>query len=259
MENLVIFCKTYINDLERLRSLKDSIEKFNIDSIPFIVSVPKEDMTMFKKEFTDITFIEDESIHTKNESGWLNQQIVKSNFWKLGICENYLCIDADSQFIKQFTIKDFMYDETTPYTVMHEQRELFSWLSYRPNILPFNPKDSFIKDRKNIMDVFSRVGKYYDFGPTPVIWSSKVWKDLHEHYLQPNQLDFIDLLHHSPSELSWYGESLLAFNSIPIYPSEPLFKVYHYKQQFEEDEKFGITDEILSQNYLGKVIQSNWN
>ncbi len=170
-----------------------------------------------------------------------------------------MCIDADSQFIKPFTIKDFMYDETTPYTVIHEQRELFSWLSYRPNILPFNPKDSFIKDRNEVMSVFDRVGKYYDFGPTPVIWSSKVWKDLYENYLQPNELQFIDLLHHSPSELTWYGESLLAFSSIPIYPMEPLFKVYHYKEQFEEDYRMGITDLILSENYFGKVIQSNWS
>jgi len=259
MEKLVLFCKTYINDEKRLRILKESIEKFNVDSIPFIVSVPKDNIAMFKNEFTDITFIEDESIHIGNESGWLNQQIVKSNFWKLNMCENYLCIDADSQFITPFTIKDFMYNETFPYTVIHEQRELFSWLSCRTNILPFNPKESFIKDRKRIMDVFDRIGKYYDFGPTPVIWSSKVWRDLYEKYLEPNELEFIDLLHHSPSELTWYGESLLSFNSIPIYPTEPLFKVYHYKQQFEEDNVMNITDATLSDNYLGKVMQSNWN
>ena len=82
---------------------------------------------------------------------------------------------------------------------------------------------------------------------------------LHEKYLEPNELEFIDLLDHSPSELTWYGESLLAFDSIPIYPTEPLFKVYHYKQQFDEDNKNGITDKILSENYLGKVIQSNWS
>ena len=260
MEKIVIYCKSYYNDIDRLHKLKDSIIRFNVDNIPFIVSVPREDIRYFKEQFkTGVTIIEDESIHERNESGWINQQVVKSNFWKLGLCENYVCIDSDSEFIREFTIKDFMYDDVTPHTVIHEQHELFCWLSSRPNVLSFNPKKSFKEDRKIIMDIFGRDGRYYDFGPTPVVWSSTVWKDLHEKYLEPNDLEFTDLLHHSPSELTWYGESLLAFKSIPIYPTEPLFKVYHYKQQFDEDSKMGVTDKTLSENYLGKVIQSNWS
>ena len=134
MEKIVIYCKSYYNDIDRLHKLKDSIIRFNVDNIPFIVSVPREDIRYFKEQFkTGVTIIEDESIHERNESGWINQQVVKSNFWKLGLCENYVCIDSDSEFIREFTIKDFMYDDVTPHTVIHEQHELFCWLSSRPN------------------------------------------------------------------------------------------------------------------------------
>ena len=39
-----------------------------------------------------------------------------------GICENYLCIDSDSEFIRDFYYSDFMYNDNTPYTIMHESK-----------------------------------------------------------------------------------------------------------------------------------------
>jgi len=109
------------------------------------------------------------------------------------------------------------------------------------------------------MNVFGRKGKYYDFGPVPTIWSSKVWKDLDEKYLKPNNLIFDNLIEHSPSEFSWYGESLLHFKSIPIYPVEPIFKVFHYPQQLQEYYFNNITEKHISQNYMGIIMQSNFN
>ncbi len=40
--------------------------------------------------------------------GWESQQIVKSSFWKLNVCENYLMIDSDSYFIKDFGVEGAM-------------------------------------------------------------------------------------------------------------------------------------------------------
>jgi hypothetical protein len=151
-----------------------------------------------------------------------------------------------------------MYDDETPYTVIHEQKELFTWTVSKVNQLGFDPKISYTSDRQKIMDLFGRTGKYYDFGPVPTIWSGKVWKSLEDNYITPNNLTWEQMLEYSPSEFSWYGESLLAFKAINIYPCEPVFKVFHYAQQLQEYIQNGITQEMISQNYLGIIMQSNF-
>lgn len=254
---IVLYCKSFHRDVERVVNLWNSIQKYNKDNIPFYVSVPKNDINLFKSKGLP-NVIEDESVFNENIPGWIQQQIVKSSFWKLNISENYVCIDSDSYFIKDFYITDFMYDDETPYTVIHEQKELFTWTVNKTNQLGFNPKHSFIKDKDKIMNMFGRKGKYYDFGPVPTIWSSKVWKDLNDKYMEPNNLKWTDLLTYSASEFSWYGESLLHFKSIPIYPSEPLFKVFHYPQQIQEYKQQQITEEMIAENYMGIIMQSNF-
>ncbi|MGH7193286.1 MAG: DUF6492 family protein, partial [Candidatus Saccharimonadales bacterium] len=62
-----------------------------------------------------------------------------------------------------------------------------------------------------------------------------------------------------PSELTWYGESLLKFASIPLHPIEPLFRFYHYDWQWQAMRATGETDEKLAQNFLGVAYQSNWH
>lgn len=260
MKNLVLYCKSFERDLSRVINLSDSIRKFNIDSIPFYVSVPKSDLELFRNSLdSSVIVLEDESIYTGTAPGWIQQQIVKSNFWKLGLAKNYLCLDSDAYFIRPFYGTDFMYDDNTPYTVIHEQRELFTWTSTKVVELGFNPKLSFIEDRQKIMNLFNRRGRHYDFGPSPIIWSSEVWKSLEENYITPNNLSFENLLEYSQSEFSWYGEALLAFKAIELYPIEPLFKVFHYPQQLNEYKQQGITEAMIADNYLGIIMQSNFN
>jgi len=258
MNKIVLYCKSYRNDVYRVKSLLDSIVLYNQDSIPFFISVPESDIDLFKKILGNSTYelVTDESIDPVNQ-GWLGQQIVKSQFWKLGLCENYVCIDSDSIFIKPFYIKDFMYNDTVPYTICHEHRELFEFMDRHP--MQFDPYDGYVNDRLTIMEFFQRTGAIYDFGPSPVIWSTAVWKSLHEKYLEINNLRFLDLLNTIPSEFTWYGEWLLHDNTIPIYPRGPLFKVYHYPTQYEYDKHYKIDNNKLSRYYLGVILQSNWN
>lgn len=258
MDKLVLYCKSYHNDFTRLVNLVSSVEEYNTDNIPFYVSVPKSDISQFK-QIEGINVVCDEDIYQSNKPGWVQQQLVKSNFWKLGLAENYVCLDSDAYFIRPFSISDFMFDDETPYTVIHEQKELFSWTVNHTKTLGFDPKDSFVADREKIMTLFGREGRVYDFGPSPVIWSSKVWSNLEEKYIKPNNLTFEQLLEYSHSEFSWYGESLLNFKSISLYPAEPLFKVFHYQQQYLEYKLQNITEEMIAQNYMGIIMQSNYN
>lgn len=256
MERIVLYCKSYHRDVDRVKILLESIIRYNSDDIPFYISVPSSDLDLFKSKLGTEGYIllSDEEIDVEG-TGWQGQQIIKSQFWKLGVCHNYLCLDSDSTFIRPFYISDFIYKDNIPYTVCHEQKELFEWAQKN---LPFDPQASFQVDRQKVMDVLGRAGRYYDFGPSPVIWNSEVWKGLEESYTKPNNLTFSQLIAHSASEFSWYGEFLLVSGIIPIYPVQPLFKVFHYSDQYLQSKQQGYTLEDLSKNYLGIILQSNW-
>jgi len=254
MHPLVIFIKSFRRDVERTKKLLSSIQKFNTDNIPVFLSVPREDLSIFRNALgtTGYNLIEDGC----SGSGWTGQQCVKMNFATLGICKNYVVLDSDCQFCRPFSISDFMYDAETPYTIMHEQHELFSFMLNKP--FPFDAQKSFRECRQLVMDTFDRKGIYYDFGPVPVIWNCGVWQSLQSKYLEPNGLTFSDLIALSPGEFGWYGEWLLTDKTIPLYPREPLMKVFHYPEQYLEMKKAGVSLEQLSKVYLGVVLQSNF-
>ena len=262
MHKFVIYCKSYSNDVYLAKKLLDSITKFNVDKIPFYISVPSKDIDLFKSQLgTDgYTLLKDEDIDSEN-TGWKGQQIVKSQFWKLELCENYLCIDSDCFFIRPFYLSDFMHDEETPYTVCHEYKHFFEFFHKNPFIstvqpMTFDPMESFVKERQHIMGLFGRKGIVYDFGPGPTIWSCKVWKSLNEHYLKYNNITFVDLIQINGSEFTWYGEWLLYSQEIRLVPRGPLFKNYHYPYQYELDKQQGYTLEKMAKLYLGVGIQS---
>lgn len=261
MNKIVFYCKSYNRDVLRVKVLLESVLKYNKDDIHFYISCPREDLTTFKNSLgtQGYTLICDEDIFSeKMAQGWLNQQIIKSSFWKLGVCDNYLLLDSDSYFIRPFYIKDFISPCGTPYTVMHEQKELFSWACNKTDQLGFDPYKSFGECRQKIMDIFGRNGKYYDFGPVPVIWNSDNWKSLEEQYLKPNGITIVDAINSVPSEFTWYGEWLLT-RSTKILPIEPIFKVFHYPHQYHEYKQLGYTESHLSKVYMGIVMQSNAN
>ena len=251
---LVIYCKSYHKDVDRAKKLLDSINEFNVDKIPFYISVPETDIDLFKAKLGDnVNIIADETIDTSNE-GWKGQQIVKSQFWKLGLCENYLCVDSDCFFIKSFHISDFMFDDETPYTVCHEYKHFFEFMDKFP--LNFDPYESFANERLQIMEVFGRTGAIYDFGPGPTIWSCKVWQSLEENYLIPNNITFADLIEANGSEFTWYGEWLLYSQAIRLMPKGPLFKNYHYPHQYDFDKHYHYNLDKISKLYIGIGMQS---
>lgn len=260
MKNIVLYTKSYHRDLERIKVSVESIKKYNKDNIPYYISVPQSDLPLFKNNIDTsyVNLVTDEEIYSISEQSWKTQQIVKSNFWKLGVCENYVMLDSDSYFIRDFYVSDFIYTDTTPYTVMHEQKDLFEWTYKFKNVLGFDPYKSYVEDRKKIMDVFERTGRIYDFGPGPIIWSAKVWKSLEENYIQPNELTFAKMIEYCPSEFTWYGEYLLTTRVIDIVPIEPMFKFFHFPHQYQTFKQMGYTEDDFTQSYLGIVMQSNW-
>jgi len=191
-----------------------------------------------------------------SQRGWIQQQVIKSEFWRLGLSENYLVLDSDCVFIKPFHLNDFIAKEDIPYSIVHEGRDV---LQATERFGPSYAREGFIKDRKPIKEKMGRSGPViYDFGYAPFLWSKKVWQSLETNYLIPNQTNFLDLILECDSEFTWYGESLIKYQAIPIYPREQLFKHYHYEHQYWQDRTLGYSEKTLKKDYLGIVYQGNW-
>lgn len=266
--SVVLYCKSYREDVLRARRLVESVQRHNREGLPLYLSVPESDFALFQEKCAGLQFtlLRDEEIVAKNPGlslsvyaslpGRLSQQVVKSEFWRLGLSTNYVCLDSDCYFLRPFGVADFESDNGTAYTVMHEARELlhFAELANMPKIA-----DNRGRECAEIQALFARQGRCWEFGPIPVVWSAKVWNDLDEKYLRPRGMDIIDAIKVHPGELRWYGEALLAFGGIPILPVEPLFRCYHYEEQYHFWKRLGETEDVIAKNYLGVCMQSNWD
>lgn len=265
--SITLYCKSYRNDLKRVIRLAESISRFNVDQIPFCLSVPGPDLALFREHLANqsLEIIDDDLIISHNVGidkqklyslpGSISQQIVKSEFWRLGIADNYLCLDSDSVFIRPFSRDDFLWKDTIPYTVMDESREFLeaALQAGKPRVLTV-----FQNEAKCVQRLFDRPGKAYAFGPFPLVWHRSVWESLDEQYLQPRSMTLLDAIISTPMESRWYGEALLRYRAIQLVPCQPLFKVYHYAWQFDRDHRAGINDDQLAQLYSGVIYQSAW-
>jgi hypothetical protein len=268
MSTFLLFCKSYSGDLKRIQRLWLSVQRFNRDRIPLFISVPEADRALFEQTLgtpDGLAWVNDEDIVRANPranltyyrtwDGRLSQQVVKSEFWRYSGCDSYLCLDSESEFIRDFYLADFLDTRGFPYTVINQSKEL---LQLAANKGINKVVDDFHRECALMKSVFGRVGPDYEFSPTPVIWSAQVWRDLDERYLQPKGTTLWEAIQEHPSELRWYGEALLQFNSIPLMPIEPLFRCYHYNWQWHTLRRLGESTSTLQREYLGTVCQSNW-
>lgn len=260
MEKLILFIKTYRNDFDNAVNLLKSIDKFNVEKIPVVVSVNDADYDFFKERIKTVKIIKDSDVVTTTITDpWRYQQIIKANVYKLNLCKNYLCIDSDSEFIRDFHYSDFLYDDDTPYTIMHESKPFLEDMEK----IGLDSQEIFFKQALNATrDFFENKGKDWDYGPSPYLWSTKVWESLVEEFLKEKNMSFEDLFLHidaktPPSECVIYGEYLLKTNLIKILPVEGFFKVYHYKKQFDLEKKYHNINK-LKKIYMGIIYQSNW-
>ena len=180
MEPIVLYCKSYRGDVLRAQRLALSIQKFNDDEIPFYVSVPEADMPLFREHLAGlkVTFICDEEIISANPNhnlehirlmpGTLSQQVVKSEFWRLGLSENYVCLDSDNEFIRKFYKTDFLAPDGHPYTVITEGKEFleFSARYHLPKV-PVN----FQKDSRQVQEIIwkKRKGLFIRHPPSGLV------------------------------------------------------------------------------------------
>jgi len=267
MTPLALYCKSYSTDLRRVVRLAQSIRQHNADHLPFYVSTTRAELPLFRDHLQSLVteLIADEDIldtspHINRDQmagmpGSTYQQIVKSEFWRLGLCQSYLCLDSDALFIRSFNTADFLAPDGTPYTMLDEAHDLLedALREKRDRVV-----SAFHREADLMQDLFGRAGRRYSFGPFPLVWHRAVWESLDEHYLRPRGMSFADAIAQAPIESRWYGEALLAYKAIPILPCQALFKVYHYAWQYDQDRRKGVGPKSLSKLYCGMIFQSAW-
>jgi len=256
---IIIFCKSYQNDIERIKILFGSIKKHNKDNIPFYISIPKQDLELFQSELGiegwNVIFDEDLTDQTSIQSHF-TQRLFKMEFYKTKIAQYYLIIDSDMYFIRDFYKTDFVASNGIPYFTIHECKDLMelSWKIKGSGVL----LEWFKAERLPLMEIFGRTGKAYDYSGSALLYISEVFKGLYEEYCVPNNLTFLDLLNTHGSENTWFGEFVL-YSGLKYYPTGPMFKTFHYPEQYTLSKQLGMTEEMFAANYLGITMQSNWN
>lgn len=268
MKDLVLYCKSYRKDFLRLKRLLQSITKYNHDHIEFYITTPHADYELLVQLLGSegYQWVSDESILQantdapigieKNKSGSLTQQIIKSEFWRLGLCENYVCLDSDCIFIKQFYKSDFLANDGVPYTVIYQNKEYFQLAVDRG--FAKAPRQ-LIAEGDRVKSLFGRQGPNYYCPCPPFIWSAKVWRSLADFYLKPKGLNFWDVCTPDHPETLLYLEALLNYKAIPLYPIEQLFRIYYYDWHFFLLRRIGETSDKIKEHYLGVIYQSSWD
>jgi hypothetical protein len=251
----------------RLKRLLSSIEEFNQGNLPFYISTPQHERALLEEVIGKVGYqwVSDQSIVAANPRanmaqyeampGSLSQQIVKSEFWRLGLAENYLCLDSDCLFIRPFTAADFLSVDGTPYTVLHQNKELFQIATNRGH---HKVERDLRAEADRVQSLFERVGPRYYCAPAPFIWSARVWESLDRNLLEPSGKTLWDFISPQHPETLIYGEALMKFKAIPLLAIEPLFRAYHYDWEYYLFRRLGETTEKLKQNFMGVLYQSTW-
>jgi len=268
LKDFVLYCKSYSRDFLRLKRLLDSIKLHNLDQIPFYISTPTSEKALLEEVLGKDSYqwVADEDIVAANSRasfdqyrampGGLSQQIIKAEFWRLGLTENYLCLDSDSKFIRDFRQSDFVSNENIPYTVLHQNKELFQIASNRGE---YKVERDLKIEAERVQKLFGRAGPHFYCAPAPFNWSAKVWQSLDREYLQPKGISIWDLITLDHPESLIYGEAIMKYRAIPLIAVEPLFRTYHYDWQYFLMKRLGETEAKLAQNYYGVIYQSAWD
>ncbi len=265
MQNIAFFCKSYSRDIGAFGRLLKSFALHNSDNIRLYVSVPAADLDRFNSLaalYSNIQVLTDESYaadyFTLEKSwgislGYLNQEICKLSFWELGLVQNYLCIDSDALFIRNFRIRDFLREDAVPFSVLTMDSDLNCDPAYR---------NYWVTRQAHVERIFSTVGlsdQRYMTCHGMTILSSAVLKDMKLSFMARQRLSYADLMKIAPLEFTWYNAWLQKTQLIPIVPVEPFFKTFHTFDEYSFWRLKLVSLDDFARGYLGIVINSNWS
>ncbi|MSW82588.1 MAG: hypothetical protein F2840_15770, partial [Actinobacteria bacterium] len=262
MSRLAFLLKSHAPDFDHAQRMVESFNEFNRENIPLFIVVPGDDLGIFaaingpnieiRSESELGQYLVDEPV-AGIRPGYINQEIVKLAFWELGLADNYFCVDSDAVFVRPFGADDFMFDETTPYTVLVEDNELKVEPRYYSE--HWKGRETHLR---HIQDLVGLNDRRLLTCHGHQVFSSRVLKSLKDDFMAPRGWSYRDLLAEAPYEFTWYNMWLQKSRVIPIEIREPLVKVFHHEEQQVEYALRGVTNDDIARGYLALVVNSNY-
>ncbi|MEM9694913.1 MAG: DUF6492 family protein [Myxococcota bacterium] len=268
---LLLFVKTYRKDIALFARLLRSIERHNVDDLPLVVSVNDRDLGLFRTTFPGRVVVPDSVVFASRcRRPWTYQQIIKSSVWRVGICENYLCLDSDSFFVRDFRRSDFIRD-SLPLTPIYNNED--TWRSQGRTQLD----DKGLKETQNLVDEARKtrdaIRRFVGteeaelaFAPPPYLWRCETWHAFCREYelLSPDDYDrlYIDFPRRwgaSPAETWFYSEYYNLRRPYPLVEVPAYFEMFHTEKDAADCRATGWTLDSLREYFLGITVQGNWS
>jgi hypothetical protein len=270
---MLILNKTYAGDLERSLNLYESIKKHNKDNLEFVLCVPEEDGLLFMINFPKVKIYTEELViknakldlekYSKMQCnvaedklvGWSQQQLIKLYFFKTCKCD-YITVDSDAYFIKDFYESDFKGKTVMVPDCIYYDNVGFLKRKETTLLKAFKGIRHFIVNSK-VSDTTKPEYFINGYG----IWSCKVLKEM-EKFMKSKGWNFQDMLEFAPYEMQWYGqfvESRKPIKFIQSYDichcigSEKAYKFLRKKaKDLKTDKKYKAVKLVILQSCLNK-------
>ena len=262
MKDVAIFVKSHRPDLVLVHRLLDSISRHNRDRIGVFISVPADDVVAFQdlsRRFTDVSVLADDHFGIPRVDrkiwgfapGYITQQLVKLSVQRLSEARNYVILDSDTYFIRDFVTKDFTAPDGTGLTVLAEDKDLVADPAWAP-FAEFRAKRiDLIADRLGVPTLSPATC----FNNT--VFQDSVLHDFHD-WCRSESLSLLDLMTIAPVEFAWYNLFLVKHCPERLVRIEPFIRIFHTRSEYRRLVAAGFSHESLRRSYLGVCINSNW-
>ena len=262
MKDVAFFIKSHRPDLALVRRLLDSVSQHNRDQICVFVSVPADDVLAFQdlsRRFTDVSVLADDYFGIPRVDqkiwgfapGYITQQLVKLSVQRLSEARNYLILDSDTYFIRDFEKKDFIAPDGTGLTVLAEDNDLVADPAYAPFAEGRAMKIGLIADRLGV-PTLSRTTCHNN-----TVFQDSVLNDFHDWY-RSEGLSLLDLMAIAPVEFTWYNFFLIKHCPEQLVSIEPFIRMMHTRSEYRRLVAAGFSHESLRKSYLGVCLNSGW-
>ncbi len=248
-DEFAFFCKSFHRDVKRTVNLYQSIEQHYKGSAKFYIVIPKKDEKLFKDEYDlaiksgiiktrPIIMFEDDIFRKceipsekikhlgqkNNRGGWNLQQVVKLCIGSLELAKNYVTIDSDMYFIKDFD-ESIFYDKSG--VLFTAAGKYFG--SFAKAVKKLHKIDSLYNtDKEQSYRFYSHSfikytldggqKPWYDFVQNYGLFQSDILFDMRDYIKTKMRYDFSDLINMVPWEFQWYGEFVLSQKPEKFFP-----------------------------------------
>jgi Family of unknown function (DUF6492) len=262
MKDVALFVKSHRPDLFLVHRLLDSISRHNRDRIGVFISVPADDLVVFQdlsRRFTDVSVLADDHFGIPRidrkiwgfAPGYITQQLVKLSVQCLSEARNYLILDSDTYFIRDFVTKDFIAPDGTGLTVLAEDKDLVADPAYAP-FAEFRAKRiNLIADRLGV-PTLSRATCHNN-----TVFQDSVLRDFHD-WCRSESLSLLDLMIIAPVEFAWYNFFLVKHCPERLVRIEPFIRMMHTRSEYRRLVAAGFSHESFRRSYLGVCLNSGW-